>query len=89
MHLQRHRGLSSGIKSGDLILQSQLEAVQPQISIDFGCINNLGDWIRQHELWQHNRLIRSVLQLIDEVVDRFHLQIGGGRLVWQRFTLPG
>ncbi len=67
-HLQHHRGLTSGVVGGDASLQAQLEDVQIQISLDFGAINSLGAWIKQHELWQYitqhwARLARNIYQL--------------------------
>lgn len=51
-HIQRHRGLSSGVLSGDKSLQGMLEEVQLQVSRDFEQIGSVGEWIKVHRGWQ-------------------------------------
>lgn len=51
-HIQRHRGLSSGVLSGDRSLQGKMEEVRLQVSRDFEQIGGVGEWIKQHESWQ-------------------------------------
>lgn len=50
-HIQRHRGLSSGVLNGDWSLQANLEDVRLQVSRDFDQIGGVGEWIGQHEGW--------------------------------------
>ncbi len=50
-HVQRHRGLASGVLSGDRSLLSKLEEVRLQVSRDFEQIGSVGDWIKHHEEW--------------------------------------
>lgn len=51
-HIQRHRGLSSGLLSGDKSLASQMEETQKQVSRDFTHITSVGEWVKQHQGWQ-------------------------------------
>jgi hypothetical protein len=51
-HIQRHRGLSSGVLSGDRSLQGKLEEARLQVSRDFEQIGGVGEWVKYHEGWQ-------------------------------------
>src|SRR5688572_11246521 len=51
-HIQRHRGLSSGVLGGDRSLQGKLEEVRLQVSRDFEQIGSVGDWVKHHQGWQ-------------------------------------
>lgn len=51
-HIQRHRGLSSGVLSGDQTLTSAFEGIQQQVSRDFIHIAAVGDWVLHHQGWQ-------------------------------------
>jgi hypothetical protein len=51
-HIQRHRGLSSGVLSGDSALRGDLEKMQVQVSRDFEQIGGVGEWIKGHGGWQ-------------------------------------
>lgn len=51
-HIQRHRGLSSGVLSGDRSLQPKLEEVRLQVSRDFEQIGSVGEWVKHHQGWQ-------------------------------------
>lgn len=51
-HIQRHRGLSSGVLSGDKTLKATLDETQQQVSRDFDHIAKVGDWVKQHPGWQ-------------------------------------
>jgi hypothetical protein len=51
-HIQRHRGLSSGVLGGDRSLHSKLEEVRLQVSRDFDQIGSVGEWVKQHQGWQ-------------------------------------
>jgi len=67
-HIQRHRGLSSGVLGGDRSLQMKLEEVRLQVSRDFEQISGVGEWVKQHEGWhsitQHwARLAGNIHQL--------------------------
>lgn len=67
-HIQRHRGLSSGVLSGDRSLQVKLEEARLQVSRDFEQIGGVGEWVKHHEGWhsitQHwARLAGNYLQL--------------------------
>ncbi len=96
-HIQRHRGISAGVLSGDLSLKPRLEEVQIQVSRDFEQIGGVGDWIKSHHGWQsitqhwarlagnvhrlqvernidqHNRLIKNILVLVDEIAVKHYL----------------
>lgn len=50
-HIQRHRGLSSGILNGDRSLQEKLEEVRRQVNRDFDQIGKVEGWVGQHEAW--------------------------------------
>lgn len=101
-HIQRHRGLSSGVLSGDQKLRPQLEEIQLQVSRDFDQISGVGDWIKAHSGWisitqhwarlagnlprlkvdrnmdQHNKLIKNILVLVDEIAIQHHLSSHNG-----------
>src|SRR5690606_21551222 len=67
-HVQRHRGLSAGVLSGDRSLQSNMEEVRLQVSRDFEQIGSVGDWVKEHSGWQSitqhcARLAGNVYQL--------------------------
>lgn len=51
-HVQRHRGLSSGVLSGDGALVTPLTEVQAQVSRDFELISGVGEWVKDHDGWQ-------------------------------------
>lgn len=51
-HVQRHRGLSSGVLSGEGDLLTPLAEVQAQVSRDFEHISSIGDWVKDHDDWQ-------------------------------------
>lgn len=51
-HIQRHRGLSSGVLGGDRSLQGKLEEVRLQVSRDFEQIGSVGEWVKHHQGWQ-------------------------------------
>lgn len=51
-HVQRHRGLSSGVLSGDGALLRPMEEVQTQVSRDFEHITSIGEWVKDHDGWQ-------------------------------------
>ncbi len=50
-HVQRHRGLASGMLSGESVLGVELESIQEQISRDFEHISSGGDWVQSHQGW--------------------------------------
>jgi hypothetical protein len=50
-HIQRHRGLSAGVMTGDRSLQVKLDETRLQVSRDFEQIGGVGDWVKQHEGW--------------------------------------
>jgi hypothetical protein len=50
-HIQKHRGLSAGIISGDRALLPQLDEVQHHISRDLAHIASVGDWIKENANW--------------------------------------
>lgn len=50
-HIQKHRGLSAGIISGDRSLLPQLEEVQHHISRDLVHIAGVGDWVKDNVNW--------------------------------------
>lgn len=50
-HIQKHRGLSAGIISGDRTLLPQLEEVQHHISRDLAHIASVGDWVKDSANW--------------------------------------
>lgn len=51
-HIQRHRGLSSGMLSGEKTLVADMEETQKQVSRDFNHISAVGDWVKAHQGWQ-------------------------------------
>lgn len=51
-HIQRHRGLSSGVLGGDRSLQGKLDEVRLQVSRDFEQIGSVGEWVKHHQGWQ-------------------------------------
>lgn len=52
-HIQKHRGLSSGVLGGDLSLKPQLEDIQKQVSRDFEHIAAVGEWVKAQQDWLH------------------------------------
>jgi hypothetical protein len=50
-HIQKHRGLSAGIISGDRSLLPQLEEVQHLISRDLAHIASVGEWVKDNLNW--------------------------------------
>ncbi|MFO1370481.1 MAG: nitrate- and nitrite sensing domain-containing protein [Marinagarivorans sp.] len=50
-HIQKHRGLTAGIISGDRSLAPQLEEVQQLISRDLLHIAEVGDWVKDNVNW--------------------------------------
>jgi hypothetical protein len=50
-HIQKHRGLSAGMISGDRSLSGQLEEAQQLISRDLAHIANVGDWVKDNVNW--------------------------------------
>jgi Nitrate and nitrite sensing len=50
-HIQKHRGLSAGVISGDRSLLPQLEEVQQLISRDLVHIAGVGDWVKDNVNW--------------------------------------
>lgn len=71
-HIQRHRGLSSGVLSGDRSLQSKLEEARLQVSRDFEQISGVGEWVKHHEGWH------SITQHWARLAGNFH-QLAVGR----------
>ena len=71
-HVQRHRGLASGVLAGDVGLHSQLEQMQKQVSRDFQQIALLGEWIGTQQDWnlitQHWARLAGNIALLE--VDR-------------------
>ncbi|HEY6527329.1 MAG TPA: nitrate- and nitrite sensing domain-containing protein [Cellvibrionaceae bacterium] len=50
-HIQKHRGLSAGMISGDRSLIIQLEEAQQLISRDLAHIASVGDWVKDNVNW--------------------------------------
>ncbi len=50
-HIQKHRGLSAGVLSGDRSLLPQLEETQQLISRDLLHIADVGDWVKDNVHW--------------------------------------
>jgi hypothetical protein len=51
-HIQRHRGLSVGVLSGDSSMTAPLNEVRQQINWDLAQISGVGDWIKGRDGWQ-------------------------------------
>lgn len=67
-HLQRHRGLASGVLSGQRSLLPMLEEMRSRVSDDIEHMGTIGEWLNQREEWrnivQHwARLSGNVLRL--------------------------
>lgn len=50
-HMQRHRGLSSGLLAGNKELEREIEQIQNKIRRDCETINGIGQWIQENERW--------------------------------------
>lgn len=67
-HMQRHRGLASGVLSGQRSLLPSLEEMRSRATDDIEHIGTIGEWLSQREEW-HNivlhwaRLSGNVLRL--------------------------
>ena len=52
LHIQQHRGLSSGLLNGSSELEQQIEPLQRRVSRDISDLNSGDDWMERCERWQ-------------------------------------